>query len=424
MRGPGRKWLLALAASIIWPVLIPAVRAATVGPTSTGAVATRALLARQSLTDGRGAPLDGRGTSIAIIDTGIDPTHPAFALPGGATKVVRMLTAVPCIADGDQVGPYDAGPVHVPAITETQLSHSPDCVKVLPAADTDVAQGGHGSMIGGIIAGDPYRLPGGTAVGGVAPGARLVVISTTTALIGIENAFAWVLANHSHPCGKSCPPIRVVNCSWGANDAVIIRLQDQLARVGVLTVWANGNTGGDGSTDNSNYEATADRTPGVISVADYDDEGIATRNGRLDPGSSRGLASDPRTWPDISAPGTNMISACRVYQVVCPAIETESPRSGPAPTDVDTYFIGTGTSFSAPVVDGVIAMLFQVDPRASAALVARAIEVTAYHFRFGSAYRWQPNGGYLSSYDKGAGLIDAYAAALYLGAHRVHPRRS
>jgi serine protease AprX len=250
-----------------------------------------------------------------------------------------------------------------------------------------------------------------------------VVISATTALVGIDNAFAWVVANHAHPCGTGvavslCPPIRVVNCSWGAADPMIIHLQDVLAAQGVLTVWANGNTGGDGSTDNSNYEGTADRTPGVLSVADYDDQGTGTRNGPLDSGSSRGLASDPRSWPDISAPGTNMISACRIDQPVCPAIETEDPRSGPGATDVETYFTGTGTSFSAPVVDGIIAMLFQVAPRASAGVVAGAIVSTAYRYRFGPAYQLQPYGNYLSSYDKGAGLIDAYAAALYLGADR------
>src|SRR3712207_9331465 len=54
---------------------------------STGTVATRSLEARQTLVDANGAPLDGTGVSVAVIDTGIDPTHPAFA--GG--KVVRSL---------------------------------------------------------------------------------------------------------------------------------------------------------------------------------------------------------------------------------------------------------------------------------------------------------------------------------------------
>jgi serine protease AprX len=272
-------------------------------------------------------------------------------------------------------------------------------------------------MVGGIAVGDAYTLPDGTRVGGIAPGARLVVISTTVTLIGIQNAFAWILAHHNAPCGApspSCPPIRVVNCSWGANDPVIAHLQDQLARVGVLTVWANGNTGGTGQTDNSNPDATNDQTPGVIAVASYDDGGTGSRNGHLATTSSRGRADEPRTWPDISAPGVNMISACRTYQPICPAIETEPPRSGPGSNDTDTYFIGSGTSFSAPVVCGVIALLFQVDPHATAGQIEATLKATAYKFRDGAPY--QRVGRYTSSFDKGTGLVDAYAAARALGA--------
>jgi serine protease AprX len=276
-------------------------------------------------------------------------------------------------------------------------------------------------MVGGIAVGDRYTLPDGTHVGGVAPGARLVVISTTAALIGIENAFAWLLAHHAAPCGagvpaRTCPPIRAINCSWGASSPTIMHLQDKLARAGVVTVWANGNSGGDGSTSHSNPDATLDRTPGVIAVASYDDRGTGTRNGTVASNSSRGKANDPRTWPDISAPGVNIISSCRIYQAICPAIETEPPRAGPGsgPEDAATYFIGSGTSFSAPEVAGVIALLFQADPDATAARVENVLMATAYRFRSGGPYR--AAGRYQSSYDKGAGLVDAYAAALKFGA--------
>lgn len=428
-RSPWRVSALAATVALVGAATVggiaPPARGATPGPTSTGSVATQALLARQTLSDPQGRPLDGRGTSIAIVDTGIDPAHPAFKLPDGSTKVVQHLSALPCVTNGEQIGPYQVGPLSVPAITQTELSSSAACVTPIPSINSDLVQGGHGSMIGGLIVGDSYRLSDGTEVGGVAPGARLVVISVSTALVGIDNAFAWIVEHHDHPCGNSvpssvCPPIRVINCSWGAEDQTIIKLQDLLAQQGVLTVWANGNSGGDGKTNNSNFEATNDRTPGVLSVADYDDRGTETRDGQLDPGSSRGLAADPRTWPDISAPGTNMISACRPYQLVCPAIETEPPRSGPSSSDVGTYFVGTGTSFSAPVVDAIVAMLFQVSPRASAGKIADAILTTAHKFDFGAPYTMQPYGGYLSSYDKGAGLIDAYAAAVWLGARFRH----
>lgn len=393
--------LLALVVSLAAPA-----QAATLGATSTGTKATRVDLARSALRDAHGNPLDGRGTSIAVIDTGIDPTHPAFRLPGGQSKVVKILSSVPCVVDGG-------------VLTVPEVSNDPICVVPVPLTNVDVGAGGHGSMVGGIAVGDPYALPDGTHVGGVAPGARLVVIATTTALIGIENAFAWVLAHHAAPCGSAvpastCPPIRVISCSFGEEDPALAPLQAALVKAGVLIVYAAGNTGGDGSTSKSNIDATRDQPPGVLAVAGYDDQGTGTRDGDLNATSSRGAAADPDSWPDISAPSTRMISSCRPYQAICPAIETQPPRSGPGPNDLDTYFIGDGTSFAAPVVDGVIAMLFQVRPQATADQVVDAMKSTAYKFRNKVGYHHL--GSYTSSFDKGTGLVDAYAAAVKLGA--------
>ena len=82
---------------------------------------------------------------------------------------------------------------------------------------------------------------------------------------------------------------------------------------------------------------------------------------------------------------------------------------------MDTYFIGSGTRFAAPEVAGIVAMRFQADPAASAGQIEDALKSTAYKFNFGAQYTSLPP--YTSSYDKGAGLVDAYAASLALGAH-------
>lgn len=384
-----------LVALLVVALGLPAHAATPFQPGEAGTVETRASLARQMLVDAHGNPLDGRGTSIAVIDTGIDPTHPAFALPGGGTKVERHLTVVPCAVDR----PLDDG---LSCVTD-----------VPPGVPSDTGQGGHGTFVGGVAVGNPMTLPDGTHVGGVAPGARLVMISATTALVSLRTAFAWVLKNHAHPCA-GCPPIRVMSMSWGANDAVIAGLEQALVDAGVMTVWAAGNTGGDGSTNSDNPDPSATTRAGVLSVASYDDGGHLTRDGQLSATSSRGAKADPTTWPDLSAPGEGITSACRAYFGVCDAVGS-NPENGPGATDLATYWTGSGTSWAAPHVAAVIAILLQVRPSATPAQLDAVLKATAY--RYGRGY--QHTAGGWSSFDRGAGLVDAYAAALALGArHR------
>jgi serine protease AprX len=368
---------------------------AAAGPADvTGTVATRSAQAQQSLVGADGTPLVGTGVTVAVIDTGVDPTHPSFQL-AGSTKVVRSLASTGC--------------VNVPY---TQTSCVTD---VSPTVDTDGLTGGHGSFVSGIAAGDDLTLTDGTHVGGAAPGARLVVISASLALVGITNAMSWVLQHHQAPCGAGvpvsvCPPIRVINNSWGASDPTIISLQDQLAAAGVVTVWANGNQGGDGSTDQSN-PAGEDPTPGVLSVASYDDLGTGTTAGTVSPTSSRGAAATPSTWPDISAPGVNIVSSCRPAHAICALLGTRS-YNGPGPSDTGTFNTMSGTSWSAAELSGIVAQLFQADPSASAGDIENALKSTAHKYANGAAY--QPDGPYTSSFDKGTGLADAYAAARLL----------
>jgi serine protease AprX len=208
----------------------------------------------------------------------------------------------------------------------------------------------------------------------------------------------------------------VVNNSWGASDPTIINLQDQLAANGVVTVWANGNQGGDGSVDNSN-PAGEDPTPGILSVASYDDLGVGTTEGRTSPTSSRGAASRPETWPDIAAPGVNLVSSCRPAHLICALLGTGS-HNGPGPGDTGTFNTMSGTSWSAGEISGIVAQLLQANPAATAGAIENALKSTAHKYVDGAPY--QQVGPYTSSFDKGTGLADAYAAALQLGA-RARP---
>ena len=143
-----------------------------------------------------------------------------------------------------------------------------------------------------------------------------------------------------------------------------MKLQRALAAAGVVTVWAAGNDGGDGSSSLTNPPGQ-DPTGGILSVASYNDQETGTRDGTVSDYSSRGAKADPSTWPDISAPGENITSSCRVYLPICSS--GLDPRNGPGATDIGTFNTISGTSMAAPHIAGIVAQLFQADPSATPA---------------------------------------------------------
>jgi serine protease AprX len=355
--------------------------------------ATRGDEARNTLTGADGTSLDGKGVSVAVIDSGVDPTHPFLQNADGTSAVVKNLKMVCEPLTESTCAPVDAG-----------------------SADTDLASGGgHGMHVNGIVAGRDVTLSDGTKMHGAAPGASLVSISTGAVLfiIGADAALNWVLEHHDAPCGAGvpaaqCPPIKVTSNSYGPSgggafdpNSATVKLQRELVKDGVVTVWANGNDGGDGSQSMSNPPGM-DPTPGIISVASFFDQNTGTRDGTVSDFSSRGKKGDLSTYPDISAPGEDITSSCRVYLPVC--------STGLDPKDGGDYNTISGTSMATPHISGIVAQLFQANPSATPAQIEAAIESTAYKYADGAAYEGgDPNG--TTSFDKGHGLVDVVAAA-------------
>jgi serine protease AprX len=174
-------------------------------------------------------------------------------------------------------------------------------------------------------------------------------------------------------------------------------------------VWAAGNDGGDGSSSLTNPPGQ-DPTGGILSVASYYDQDTGTRDGVVSDYSSRGAQADPSTWPDLSAPGENITSSCRLYLPICST--GLDPRNGPGLLDVGTFNTISGTSMAAPHIAGIVAQLFQADPTATPAEIEAALKGTTHRYTDGSAYTTV--GGYSSSYDKGTGLVDVVAAVARL----------
>jgi subtilisin family serine protease len=369
----------------------------------TSNLATRGAAAASTLTGANGLALDGSGVSVAVIDSGVDPTHPFLQGSDGRSAVVASLKSV-CLDE---------------STTTT------DCVVPVPGVvDTDtLSAGGHGTHVNGIVAGRPMTLSDGTQLAGAAPGASLVDISTGAVLliVGADSALNWVLENHEHPCGAAvpaahCPPIKVTNNSYGPTgggafdpQSATVKLQRALAAEGVVTVWAAGNDGGDGSASLTNPPGQ-DPTGGILSVASYYDRATGTRDGAVSDFSSRGLATDPSTWPDVSAPGEDITSSCRLYLPICAT--GLAPQNGPGLLDVGTFNTISGTSMAAPHIAGIVAQLFQADPTATPAEIEAAITGTAYRYTDGADY--SAAGGRTTSYDKGTGLVDVVAAVAAL----------
>jgi serine protease AprX len=370
-----------------------------------------------------GGPFDGTGETIAIVDGGVDGTHPMFVDPAtGTSKVVRNLKVacfnnVPGLTFEASLG---QDPKTCPgSYTGNGEDNEPFILDMTAVNDTDtVAAGGHGTHVAGIAGGVAVTTTDGHHLSGIAPGARIVGVTMGASLTiyGADAALDWVARHHDDPCGDgSCPPITVVNNSYGnggANDpeSATSLIQQRLIAAGVTMVWANGNgdvtgDGGNGSDNRSGSDAQL-QVPGVIAVANYDDAGTGTRDGALDPSSSRGMRGALETYPDISAPGANITSACRPYLTICDGALNADPNYGTI----------SGTSMAAPHVTGAIAVLQQaalvkLGRHLTPAEVEDLLEDTAHKLDFGGAYESDPtNAGETTSFDKGHGLMDVTRA--------------
>lgn len=309
----------------------------------------------------RGLPVSGRGVTVAVLDTGVDGTH--GDLSGRIVQNVKL-------ADTQSVSVGFNYPLAAANLPNTDQAY------------------GHGTFVAGIIAGNGQQSSGKYA--GVAPGANILGLSAGDAsLLFVLSGFDYLLAN------AAAFNVRVVNCSFSANtvfdvnDPVNIATR-MLTDNGVNVVFSAGNTGP--GTDSLNPYSVA---PWVIST------GATDNLGRLASFSSRGELGSPLFHPTVVAPGVNTVSLRASTVAAVTTVDGAAANDASlSSSELPYYTTGNGTSFSAPQVAGVIALMLEANPNLTPAQVRDILQRTA-----------TPLPPYYM-YEVGAGMLNAQAAVL------------
>ena len=309
----------------------------------------------------RGLPVSGRGVTVAVLDTGVDGMHSDLA-----GRVVQNIK----LADTQSLGPGFNYPVAAPTLPNTDQAY------------------GHGTFVAGVIAGNGQQSGGKYA--GVAPGANILGLSAGDAsLVFVLSGFDYLLTN-----GSSFG-VRVVNCSFSANtvfdvnDPVNIATK-MLTDNNINVVFSAGNNGP--GLDSLNPYSVA---PWVVSTGATDDQG------RLASFSSRGDFGSPLFRPTLVAPGVNTVSLRASSVAAVTTVDGLFANDTQLnPSEVPYYTTGSGTSFSAPQVAGVIALMLEANPQLTPGQVRDILQRTA-----------TPLPPYYQ-HEVGAGMLNAQAAVL------------
>jgi len=259
--------------------------------------------------------INGSGVTVAVLDTGIDANLPDF---GG-----RVIAGV-------------------------------NLANLRNPLAWNVDQFGHGTFVSGLVASDGQSSNGQYM--GVAPGADLVSIKVangsgiTTESTVIEGV-AWAIAN------EASDGIQVLNMSLGVEPSSPSALDpldqaiEQAWRAGIVVVTSAGNAGPYNGTITSPGD-----DPLAITVGAMDDGGADNPAGFAMPTFSSVGPTLYDGWfkPDVVAPGRSVVSLIPPNSTI--ALENPQASIG------RHNFVGSGTSFSAAIVSGLVALLLQADP--------------------------------------------------------------
>ncbi|GEM_PF-6010268 len=292
-------------------------------------------------TDMQGRPVTGKGMTIAIIDSGVDYTHPDF---GGCTREKFLNGTCAKFAGG-----YNF------------WDNNPD-----PIDDY-----GHGTHVASIAAGN-----GGLK--GVAPDARIYAYRVlgvvdneesgylSTVIAGLERAMD---PNQDRSFDDHADVIHMSLGAPGSPEDLWSQVVDNAFENGAVVTVSAGNDGpiyfsiGSPAMARNALTVGAMCKPGQIGNNKYCHNEIASF-------SSRGPVENGNLKPDILAPGVGICAAKSNF------ISPEGLTHGSDCFD-DKHISFSGTSMSGPAVAGVVALIKQAHPDWSPQQIKNTIKGTA-----------------------------------------------
>ncbi|MBI5302777.1 MAG: S8 family peptidase [Chloroflexi bacterium] len=297
--------------------------------------------------------LQGQGIGVAVVDSGINPNGDLYTVLGKN----RQIANVRFNTDYNQ----------------------------------NTSDGyGHGTHVSSIVGGDGSES-GGKYIG-VAPMVNIINVKVSndngSAMTkNVVQGLQWVLAN------KAKYNIRVVNLSLNSSVAESYHTSPLAAAVEILwfnkiVVVASAGNQGKGAI----YPPAND--PFVITVGATDDKGTnSISDDVVTSFSAYGTTGDGVVKPDLVAPGANIVARLVNSNMgLAKAHPANKVANG-------VYFRMSGTSMSAPIVSGAIALLLQDEPNLTPDQVKYRLKATANN-------KWA---GYNAT-KAGAGYLDIDAA--------------
>ena len=353
--------------------------------------------------------VSGEGVVVAMVDTGVDNEHPGLneKFVAGYDAVCYLHSDPRCVISGfgsrETDGSFDPDDGH---------QHGTACMGMASATGLD----SNGAQT------DFY---------GAAPDAALVDVRIGTDagagpfenyLLSQEfyesamNGLQWIIDHKDDAwagADESEYGIDIISLSWGitSHEAggsdgsdMHSRILDEAMVAGVVVSVAAGNDGPDndglsgmGSSDLSvTVGATDDKN--TIDRADDTIAGYSSRGPRRDNADGNPLNE---LKPEVTAPGTNIVQA-----EGCVTDGTCNNFLGGDASDNGYTGRGSGTSYAAPAVTGIMAMMLEANPELTPAEIKEILKLTAER-------RGEPSAPDVDPFwnrDFGFGMVDAYSA--------------